>query len=189
MRTIGVALAGAAVIFSLGAPYTTQVLAGGAAGFGGVVAALGTGMGLGVVVFGLIGDRLPKGWVSAVAVICAGLMLTAASAVSSLGPAIILAGLFGAGGGIAYATGFALLQERVAASVRGRTFASVQIVIRVSIFTSLVVFPALAGMFATDVFFGTAAEGIRFSMALGGLITVAAGALAALDVYKGKVRA
>lgn len=188
MRTIGVALAGAAVIFSLGAPYTTDVLGGGPQGFGLVVAALGTGMGLGVVVLGFIGDRLPKAWVSAFAVIGGGLMLVAASLVSDLRPAILFAGLFGGFGGIAYATGFALLQERVAGRLRGRTFASVQIIIRVSLFASLIAFPALAEFFATDLVLGSSRQGIRLAMALGGLLTCAAGFLAAHDVYRGKVQ-
>lgn len=187
MRIIAVALAGGAVVFSLGAPYTTEILRGGARGFGGIVAALGTGMGLGVLLLGFVGDRLPKAWVSSAAVTAGGVVLVAVSMVSELATALVLAGLFGACGGVAYATGFALIQEKVADTMRGRTFASVQIVIRVSLFVSLVAFPALAQLFATGLFTGTTEGGIRLSMAVGGFITCAAGALGALDVYRGRI--
>src|SRR5205814_785563 len=74
MRSIAISLAGGAVVFSLGAPYATTVLHGGPKAFGGIVAALGTGMGLGVLVLGFVGDRYPKAWVAAFAVIAAGVM-------------------------------------------------------------------------------------------------------------------
>lgn len=187
MQLIGVALAGGAVVFSLGAPYATQVLGGGPTSFGGIVAALGTGMGLGVLVLGFSGDRLPKGWIAAVGVIVSGMMLVGAALVDSIVMAVVVSGLFGAGAGVAYATGFALLQEKVADSVRGRTFASVQIVIRVSLFASLIAFPALAEVFATTVFGGDTGDGIRLAIATGGLITCASGAYAAWAVYQGRI--
>jgi len=187
MRGFAVALSGGAVIFSLGAPYNSQVLGAGPSGFGFIVAALGTGMGLGVLVLGFVGDRLPKAWTSSAAVIAGGLILVAAALANTLPLAIVVAGLLGASGGVAYATAFALLQERVDDNVRGRTFASVQIVIRTSLFVSLVAFPALAGLFATEAFLGSQADGIRLAFAAGGLVTCAAGLLGALDVYRGRV--
>lgn len=187
MQLIAVALAGGAVVFSLGAPFATQILGGGATSFGGIVAALGTGMGLGVLVLGFTGDRFPKGWVAAGGVISSGVMLILVSVLDTILLAVIVSGLFGAGAGIAYATGFALLQEKVADSVRGRTFASVQIVIRVSLFVSLIAFPALAELFSTTLFGGSTGEGIRLAIATGGLVTCGAGAYAAWAVYQGKI--
>lgn len=187
MRSIAVALAGGAVVFSLGAPYSTSVLHGGPPTFGGIVASLGTGMGLGVLVLGFIGDRLPKAWLAAMAVIFAGLMLLGAAITTQILVALIVAGLFGAGGGVAYASLFALLQEVVPDPVRGRVFSSVQVVIRISLFVSLVLFPALASLFAKVAFSGNSAEGIRLALAAGGLLTCAAGVLGALDVYRGKI--
>lgn len=187
IRGIGFALAGGAVVFSLGAPYTTEVLGGGAKGFGGIVSFLGTGMGVGVLLLGFIGDRLPKAWVFSLAILGGGLMLVVTAAVSELALALVMAGLLGAFSGVAYATGFALMQEKVADEVRGRTFASVQIVIRVSLFASLVAFPALAKLFAASWGLDSVTDGIRLSMALGGLIAVAAGTLAATDVYRGRI--
>lgn len=189
MRSIAFALAGGAVVFSLGAPYSTEVLGGGAKGFGGIVAALGTGMGAGVLVLGFVGDRFPKAWVASCAGIFAGLMLVAAAATTSLGIALIVAALFGAGGGVAYANLFALLQELVDDDVRGRTFAAVQVVIRIALFTSLVLFPALAQLFSDAVFGGDASQGIRLALAVGGFFTCAAGLHAAWDVYRGRIAA
>jgi dTMP kinase len=187
MRSIAVALAGGAVVFSLGAPYSTSVLHGGATTFGGIVASLGTGMGLGVLVLGFVGDRLPKAWFAACAVIFAGLMLLGAAITTQVVVALIVAALFGAGAGIAYASLFALLQEVVHDAVRGRVFSAVQVVIRVSLFVSLVVFPAVASLFSKTVFHHNSAEGIRLALALGGLLTCMAGVLGALDVYRGRI--
>ncbi len=187
MRSIAISLAGGAVVLSLGAPYTTQVLNGGAKGFGGIVAAVGTGMGVGVLVLGFIGDRVPKGWVASTAVIFAGMMLLGAGVTTQLSVAIVVAGLFGACAGVAYASLFALLQEMVHAEVRGRTFSSVQVVIRISLFVSLVVFPALAALYGRTLFDGDTGQGIRLALVSGGLLTCAAGLQGAWDVYRGRI--
>ena len=71
--------------------------------------------------------------------------------------------------------------------VRGRIFSSVQVVIRVSLFVSLVLFPALASLFSKVAFHGVSGEGIRLALAAGGLLTCAAGVLGALDVYRGRI--
>ncbi len=187
MRSIAVALAGGAVVFSLGAPYATSSLHAGEPTFGGIVAALGTGMGLGVLVLGFIGDRLPKAWLAASAVIFAGTMLVFASVATKVWLALVVAALFGAGGGVAYASLFALLQETVDDAVRGRIFSAVQVVIRVSLFVSLVLFPAAASLFAKVLFQGNIGEGVRLALAAGGLLTCVAGVLASLDVYRGRI--
>jgi dTMP kinase len=187
MRSIAIALAGGAVVFSLGAPYSNDVLGGGPRGFGGIVAVLGTGMGLGVLVLGFIGDRVPKGWLASMAVIFAGMMLLAAGVTTQLVVALVVAALFGAFAGVAYASLFALLQELVDEQVRGRTFSSVQVVIRIALFVSLVVFPALAQLYKTTLFDGNGAQGIRLALATGGLMTCAAGLHGAWDVYRGRI--
>lgn len=184
MRGIGFALAGGAVVFSLGAPYTTEVLRAGPKGFGGMVTVLGTGMAGGVLLLAVVGERVPRASVFAFGILGAGVSLVAISVVSGLATALVLAGLLGAFSGLSYATGFAVMQEKVADSVRGRTFASVQIVIRLSLFLSLVSFPALARLFALT---GSVEDGIRLSMAIGGLVAVMAGTVVARDVYKGRI--
>lgn len=189
MRSIAISLAGGAVVFSLGAPYATTVLHGGPSAFGGIVAALGTGMGLGVLVLGFVGDRLPKAWVASGAAIFAGLMLLGAGISTQLTIALVVAALFGAGAGVAYASLFALLQELVPDEVRGRVFSSVQVVIRISLFVSLVVFPALAELYGSAVFDGDTGQGIRLALASGGFITCAAGLHGAWDVYRGRIGA
>jgi dTMP kinase len=189
MRSIAIALAGGAVVFSLGAPYSTDVLSGGPKAFGGIVASLGTGMGVGVLILGFIGDRLPKGWLASGAVIFAGLMLLGAGVTTQLALALVVAGLFGAGAGVAYASLFALLQELVHDEVRGRIFSSVQVVIRISLFVSLVVFPALAELYGRTIFGGDTGQGIRLALASGGFITCAAGLHGAWDVYRGRIAA
>jgi dTMP kinase len=187
MRSIAVSLAGGAVVFSLGAPYANLVLGGDAKAFGGIVASLGTGMGLGVLILGFVGDRAQKAWVASTAVIFAGMMLLAAGVTTSIAIALVVAGVFGAFAGVAYASLFALLQELVAEEVRGRTFSSVQVVIRISLFVSLIVFPSLAELYGSALFNGDTGQGIRLAFATGGLMTCAAGLQGAWDVYKGRI--
>lgn len=187
MRSIAFALAGGAVVFSLGAPYSSAVLGGGAQAFGGIVASLGTGMGAGVLVLGIVGDRFPKAWAAAGAAIFAGIALLGAAITTNLVVALVMAGLFGAGGGVAYANLFALLQELVPDEVRGRVFSSVQVVIRVALFGSLVLFPALAQLFTGIL--DDAGRGIQLALATGGFLTCAAGLHAAWDVYRGRIGA
>lgn len=187
MRSIAFALAGGAVVFSLGSPYATSVLHGGPGVFGGIVAALGTGMGLGVFVLGLIGERFSKAWLAASGVMFAGVMLLGAAITTQIIVALVVAALFGAGAGVAYASLFALLQEIVDDDVRGRIFSAVQVVIRVSLFVSLVIFPAAAAFFSKVAFHDHVGEGVRMAIAAGALMTCAAGALAALDVYRGRI--
>ena len=189
MRSIAIALGGAAVVFSLGAPYSSAVLGGGPQAFGGIVAALGTGMGAGVLVLGIVGDRYPKAWVAAGAVIFAGTALLGAALTTKLAFALVFAGLFGSGGGVAYANLFAILQEIVPDEVRGRIFSSVQVVIRISLFGSLVIFPALAQLFSRTLFERDTGQGIRLALATGGFLTCAAGLHAAWDVYRGRIYA
>jgi dTMP kinase len=189
MRSIAVALAGGAVVFSLGDPFATSVLHGGPGVFGGIVAALGTGMGLGVFVLGLVGERFPKAWLAASGVMFAGVMLLGAAVTTHIVVALIVAALFGAGAGVAYASLFALLQEVVHDDVRGRVFSSVQVVIRVSLFVSLVLFPAAAAFFSKVVFHSHVGEGVQMAIAAGGLLTIVAGVLGALDVYRGRIGA
>lgn len=187
IRGIGVALVGGAVVFSLGAPYVSQVLGGGAKGFGGMVTLAGAGVGVGVLVLGALGDRLPKPRVFALSMIAVGGALLAAAVVSSLALALVVALVLGAFAGMAYATGFALVQETVDERLLGRTMASLQVVIRISLLGSLVAFPALAKLLAHVGPQHSVAEGIRLAFALGGLTTIAAGTLAARDVYLGRM--
>jgi MFS family permease len=187
MRSIAVALAGGAVVFSLGSPYATSVLHGGPGVFGGIVAALGTGMGLGVFVLGLIGDRFSKAWLAASGVMFAGVMLLGAAITTEIWVALVVAALFGAGAGVAYASLFALLQEIVHDDVRGRIFSAVQVVIRVSLFVSLVLFPAAAAFFSKVAFHNHVGEGVRMAIAAGALVTCLAGVSGAYDVYRGKI--
>jgi dTMP kinase len=187
MRGTAFALAGGAVVISLGAPYVSQVLHGGAKGFGLVVSLAGAGVGLGVLLLALVGERLEKGWIFATSIVLVGLSLVAASVTRSLGAGMLAALALGTFGGTAYATGFALLQESSDDQMMGRTMASAQVVIRLSLFVSLVAFPGLARLVVSTGLARTGAEGIRLAMATGGLLSAAAGMLLCMDVFKRKL--
>jgi hypothetical protein len=63
----------------------------------------------------------------------------------------------------------------------------VQVVIRISLFVSLIVFPALAELYGRTIFGGDTGQGIRLALATGGFITCAAGLHGAWDVYRGRI--
>ena len=69
-------------------------------------------------------------------------------------------------------------------------FSSVQVVIRVALFVSLILFPAVAQLFSKVVFHGASApaDGVQLALAAGGLLTCAAGLQGAIDVYRGRIQ-
>ena len=190
MRSIAISLAGGAVVFSLGAPYSTDVLGGGPKGVRRDRRGARHGHGCSASSSSVSSvTASPKGWVASTAVIFAGLMLLGAGVTTQLVVALVVAGLFGAFAGVAYASLFALLQELVDEEVRGRMFSSVQVVIRISLFVSLVVFPALAELYGDDDLRRRRPDrgsGSRSRPAAS--LTCAAGLHGAWDVYRGQDR-
>src|SRR5207302_4707731 len=100
-------------------------------------------------------------------------------------PSIALAALFtipmGIGGGLAWVTGYTLLQENVGDEFRGRTFATLTTMVRLALFLSLLVFPLVSSAIPAHRlsigFVHLLQPGTRFAMwlgcgvaALGGLI-------------------
>jgi dTMP kinase len=98
-----------------------------------------------------------------------------------------LIGLVGAFAGMAYVTGFTILQENVADELRGRTFAALYTVIRMCLLLSLTVSPLFADLFdwiSGLVFSGRAVSiggasyglaGVRIALWFGGAIAIVAG--------------
>jgi dTMP kinase len=78
-------------------------------------------------------------------VLVCGAAIATVAWVSTLSLAILLVGVVGAGAGAAYVTGFTLLQESVADELRGRTFATLYTLVRVSLLMSLTLAPIVAG--------------------------------------------
>jgi len=181
--TLGVVLAFAGVgsVISLGPIFAQQSVNAGPTGFGVLMTAFGLGMGAGL---GLMGPfRKVFGQVT----LFYGGMLAAAACLFVLAamPTIYLAAAFavpiGVGVGLAWVTGYTMIQENVPDEFRGRTFATLTIGARMTLFAALVAFPAIS--FVIGFHYVTVAgrlfdlSGTRDAMWLGGVVVVLAGAL------------
>ncbi|MGQ0824842.1 MAG: MFS transporter [Actinomycetota bacterium] len=192
------ALLGGGAVIPLGPVLVDDVLGGGSSSFGLVMTALGVGAAFGVV--SLLAfqrkRKLPNEEVFSVAVLATGALIIAVASVSTLTPALILAGLIGATAGSGYVTGFTLLQETVADELRGRTFATLYTIVRLCLLLSLVVGPFVASGLgaASDRWLDGDVEvagltislpGVRLALWMGGGITV----LSALAARRRMLRA
>ncbi len=195
MVGMGVGLIGAGAVVPLGPIYAKEVLGSGSSGFGLLMTGLGVGGAIGVLALSVVAQRLPTEPVFVGAVFFTGFALVAAATVSSLGPAMVATGGFGMAAGIGYVTGFTLIQKRVADEMRGRTFATLYTIIRFCLLMSLAVSPWLAG--ALDSLSGALFDhktihigirvfipGVRLTLWLGGLLTMAAAVVVSRDVRR-----
>jgi MFS family permease len=188
-------LLGGGIIVPLGPLFARDVLGGGPSAFGLLMTALGVGAALGVVTLLAVQRRLPRESVFVGAVIGTGIAIIATGWVSSLTPALVLVAALGAGAGCAYVTGFTLLQESVSDDMRGRTFATLYTVVRVSLLLSLTIGPFISGGLGSlfdaitnnQVTVGGVAlslPGPRLALWFGGLVTVFSGLFAGRRMRK-----
>ena len=130
----------------LGQPFSVDALNAGDSGFGVLLTALGTGVGLGMLVVASLNISGFKYEVFfAVSLIVTGLATIFTSLVDTVfgaGGWVFLVGL-GAGG--AYVMGFSALHEQVADEIRGRTFAALFTVVRTALLASVIIL--LSGLF------------------------------------------
>ena len=192
VRGVMIGLAGGLIgggsVIPLGPVLADSVLGGGSGAFGLLMTALGVGAALGVVSLLVVQRRrkMPYEQVFTTMLIATGVSIIAVATVSTLTPAIFLAGAIGATAGAAYVTGFTLLQETVADELRGRTFATLYTVVRLALLLSLTIGPFVASGFGAisdntvdgDVDVGSftiSLPGVRLALWFGGLITVFSG--------------
>jgi dTMP kinase len=143
--TVGIVLAfaGAGAIMSLGPVFTQYALNAGATGFGYLMIALGVGMGLGMASLGWVTKRIEKERLFGPALIASAGCLVALAAMPKIGLAALFTVPMGLGGGLAWVCGYTLLQENVSDEFRGRTFATLNTMVRIGLFLSLLLFPLL----------------------------------------------
>jgi dTMP kinase len=177
-------LLGGGAMVPLGPVFASEVLGSGSAGFGLLMTALGLGAAVGVVTLLWIQRRLPRATVFVGAVLAAGIGIASVAFTSSLAPAFLLVVFVGAASGTAYVTGFTVLQESVADELRGRTFATLYTIVRLSLLVSLTIGPFVASALdeISSAAVGGSVEvlgvtislpGVRLALLLGGVITTA----------------
>jgi dTMP kinase len=191
-------LLGGGSIVPLGPIFAKKVLGADASAFGFLMTALGVGAALGVVTLLWLQRRLPRSSVFTAAVITTGTAIIVVACVSTLAFAILLVGVVGAAAGCAYVTGFTVLQESVSDEMRGRTFATLYTVVRVSLLLSLTVGPLVMGglewisekvthkvVKIGSVHLGL--PGVRLALWLGGGLTVVSGLAARRRMHQAQV--
>jgi dTMP kinase len=167
--------------------------------FGLLMTGLGFGAAIGVLSLSAVAQRLPTERVFVGAAFATGVGLILTSSVSSLTPAVFLVGFFGMGAGVAYVSGFTIIQERVSDELRGRTFATLYTIIRFCLLFSLAVSPWLSGALDSlsgalfddrviDVGIRVAVPGVRLTLWLGGLVTVAVALFVSRDMLRSRAR-
>jgi dTMP kinase len=174
---IATALFGAGIFFALGQPFSSDVLGAGSSGFGFLVTALGTGVGLGMIGLSITaGSDLRREVVFGASLLATGLTITAAALSHTVAGAAFWALLAGLGAGSSYVMGFTHLHESVSDELRGRTFAALYTLARTALLISISAAAVLAA--ALDgVLPGIFRSGIRSSLVFGGAVVAFAGAI------------
>ncbi len=181
--TIGVvmAFAGVGAVISLGPIFARYSVNAGSTGFGYLIIAFGLGMGAGMGLMGFASRRVEKEKLFYVSMLGAAGCLFLLAAMPSIALAALFTVPMGVGVGLTWVTGYTMLQENVADEYRGRTFATLTISARMTLFLALVAFPAMAAVIGTHIVHvgGRTLDfsGTRDAMWLGGVVVVAAGFL------------
>jgi dTMP kinase len=144
--TGGIVIAFGAVgaVLAIGPVFVANTIRGGPSGWGIVVTAFGVGMGLGMASSNQAAKVLGRERVFSWSLVAAAATLFVLAAMPNLSWAAVFAVWLGAFCGIAWVSGYTLLQENVVDEFRGRTFASLTTLSRSVLFVSLASFSALA---------------------------------------------
>jgi dTMP kinase len=145
--------------------------------FGAVFTGLAAGIALGPKVFSQFSRRRLFG----AALTTAGFLLVVLSLLQNLVIALLVVLFIGAFSGVSWVTGFAMLGMEVSDEIRGRTFAFVQALVRVSLVAVLAISPLIAAAIGEHTFsFGEAIltyNGAAFTMLGGGVIAALVGVI------------
>jgi dTMP kinase len=144
-----VAATAAGVVISTG-EFFAGILNAGPSGFGILVAAVGSGMVIGLVLAAPLSRAFrPESLFSPAIVLAgAGLVLTAAS--PTLAVAFVPATLMGAAAGLVFIVGYTVLQKRSDDRIRGRTFGAFNAGVRIAIFAATIVVPFAIGLIGRE---------------------------------------
>jgi dTMP kinase len=176
---IAVAFAGVGAVISLGPIFARYEVHAGSTGFGVLVIGFGIGMGAGLGAMNFLARYMAKENLFSIAMLGAAASLFVMAAMPTIGLAALWTVPMGMGVGLTWVTGYTMLQENVADEFRGRTFATLTILARMTLFLALVIFPALSAAIGPHPFSvgGRTVSGTRLALYVGGLMVVAAGIL------------
>ena len=173
--TAGIVVAFSAVgaVLALAPIFVVETLGADDAGWGFMVTSFGVGIGLGMVSANQAARLIERVSIFPLSLVASAATLFVLAAMPNFALAAVVTVWFGAFCGLAWVTGYTLLQENVQDEFRGRTFASLTVLSRMGLFLSLATFPTLAGVYGT---LGAGSElGIRFALASAGIAVALAG--------------
>jgi dTMP kinase len=187
--TGGIVIAFGAVgaVLAIGPVFVNYTIEAGTSGWGVMVTAFGVGMALGMVTANAAARVIERDSVFTWSLGAAGVALLTLAAMATLAFAAVVTVWLGAFCGLAWVSGYTLLQENVVDEYRGRTFGSLTTLSRMFLFLSLAIFPALAQVFdgvANDLVDGGDfyvggqrfdLSGSRIALWLAGLLVIGAG--------------
>jgi dTMP kinase len=171
------AIAAAGTVVGNGRLFAETVLRGGEAAFALLFGAVFVGIALGVAVGPRLTRSVTRRRVFGPAILAAGVSLLSVSVIPVLALVTVATVLLGAFAGLAYITGLTLIGLEVEDAVRGRTFALVTSLLRVSLLLSVTASPAIAGLIGRHRVGRTDLNGISIVLAVGGLLAVVLGIL------------
>jgi dTMP kinase len=147
--TAGIVMAFAAVgaVLALGPIFVDITLKAGTAGWGVVVVAFGVGMAIGMAGTNQVAKLVDRAVTFVWAMVAAAGALFVLAAMPNLALVSVVAVWLGAFCGLAWVSGYTLLQENVEDEYRGRTFASLTVLSRLGLFLSLTLFPILSTVY------------------------------------------
>jgi dTMP kinase len=144
-----VAAAGAGVVITTG-EFFADILNAGPTGFGILVAIVGLGMVLGLLLASPLSRRVRPELLFGPAIVVAGVALMLVAASPSLPVALMPAVLMGAGAGVVFIVGYTVLQQRADDRIRGRAFGAFNAGVRVAILGSTIVVPLAIGLLGRE---------------------------------------
>lgn len=191
------AIFGAGAVISLGPLHARQDLAGGASGFGVLVTALGMGAAVGVVSIETAGRNISRATVFPFALVAAGAALLLGAAVTTVPAAAALLFVTGLAAAPAYISGLTVVHQETEATYRGRSFAALLSLTRLTMMVALGAAPLVAGALGSltasllpdqrigigDV--SLVLSGTRLTLLLGGVVVVASGVATAAVFHGG----
>jgi dTMP kinase len=147
--TGGIVIAFAAVgaVLAIGPIFVATTIGAGDAGWGILVVAFGIGMGIGMAGTNQVAKFIEREVTFVASLITAAAMLFLFAATPSLSLATGVAVWLGLFCGLAWVSGYTLLQENVDDEFRGRTFGSLTVLSRLGLFLSLTIFPVLSSVY------------------------------------------
>lgn len=183
-----IAFVSAGVVMALGELFA-RILNAGPSGFGILVASVGGGLLLGLVLTGPLIGQVRKERLFAPGIGLAGVGLIVTALMPRLDLAAVTGAVMGTGAGVSFIVGYTVLQERTLDSLRGRTFAAFHSGVRVAILGATVAAPMVVGILGVEqrtdeppagdvALYPYQIGGVRLTLVLAGLVALAGAVVA-----------